>query len=60
VELRPPHRAENFKLSKNKRFVGKLTDVVGMYLHPPDQAVVLGGEEKSLIQDWIGRNRGCR
>jgi hypothetical protein len=31
-----------------------------MYLHPPDQAVVLGGEEKSLIQDWIGRNRGCR
>src|SRR3989304_2590384 len=36
-----PHRVETFKLSKDKRFVEKLTDVVGVYLNPPDKAVVL-------------------
>jgi len=33
-----PHRMETFKLSKDKRFVEKLTDVVGVYLNPPDKA----------------------
>jgi len=33
-----PHRVETFKLSKDKRFVEKLTDVVGVYLNPPDKA----------------------
>ncbi len=45
-----PYRVETFKLSKDKRFVGKLTDVVGVYLNPPDKAVVLCVDEKSQIQ----------
>ena len=36
-----PHRVEGFKLSTDKRFVEKLTDVVGVYLNPPDKAIVL-------------------
>jgi transposase len=45
-----PHRVETFKLSKDKRFVEKLTDVVGVYLNPPDKAVVMCIDEKSQIQ----------
>ncbi len=47
---RQPHRTRTFKLSRDKRFVEKLTDVVGLYLHPPDKAVVLCVDEKSQIQ----------
>lgn len=45
-----PHRIETFKLSKDKRFVAKLTDVVGVYLNPPDKALVLCVDEKSQVQ----------
>lgn len=45
-----PHRARGFKLSRDKRFVEKLTDVVGLYLNPPDKAVLLSVDEKSQIQ----------
>jgi transposase len=45
-----PHRVETFKLSRDKRFVEKLTDVVGVYLNPPDKAVILCVDEKSQIQ----------
>jgi transposase len=45
-----PHRTKEFKLSRDKRFVEKLTDVVGLYLNPPDKAVVLCVDEKSQIQ----------
>ena len=45
-----PHRAETFKLSTDKRFVEKLTDVVGLYLNPPDKALVLCVDEKSQVQ----------
>jgi hypothetical protein len=45
-----PHRVETFNLSKDKRFVEKLTDVVGVYLNPPDKAVVLCVDEKSQVQ----------
>ena len=45
-----PHRVEAFKLSNDPRFVEKLTDVVGVYLNPPDKAVVLCVDEKSQIQ----------
>lgn len=45
-----PHRVETFKLSKDTRFVEKLTDVVGVYLNPPDKAVVLCVDEKTQIQ----------
>ena len=45
-----PHRLETFKLSKDKNFVTKLRDVVGLYLSPPDKALVLSVDEKSQIQ----------
>lgn len=45
-----PHRTETFKLSKDPLFVEKVRDIVGMYLHPPDQALVLCVDEKSQIQ----------
>jgi transposase len=45
-----PHRQETFKLSRDARFVDKLVDVVGLYLDPPDKAIVLSCDEKSQIQ----------
>jgi len=45
-----PHRIETFKLSRDRRFVEKLSDIVGVYLNPPDKAVVLCVDEKSQIQ----------
>src|SRR5713101_4644907 len=45
-----PHRVETFKLSKDPRFVEKLRDVVGLYLAPPEHALVLSVDEKSQIQ----------
>ncbi|MGH9062986.1 MAG: IS630 family transposase [Acidimicrobiales bacterium] len=45
-----PHRVETFKLSNDKRFEEKLIDVVGLYLNPPEKAVVLCMDEKSQIQ----------
>ena len=40
-----PHRVETFKLSNDKRFEEKLVDVVGLYLNPPEKAVVLCMDE---------------
>jgi transposase len=48
-ELRP-HRAESFKLSSDPLFVDKVFDVVGLYLNPPQGAVVLCVDEKSQLQ----------
>jgi len=45
-----PHLVETFKLSRDKRFVEKMADVVGLYLNPPDKALVLCVDEKSQIQ----------
>jgi len=45
-----PHRTKTFKLSRDQRFVEKLYDVVGLYLNPPDKALVLCVDEKSQIQ----------
>jgi transposase len=45
-----PHRTETFKLSRDPLFLEKLTDVVGLYLNPPDKALVLCVDEKSQIQ----------
>ncbi len=45
-----PHRVETFKLSGDPRFEEKLVDVVGLYLNPPEKAVVLCMDEKSQIQ----------
>jgi len=45
-----PHRTKTFKLSRDPKFLEKLTDVVGLYLNPPDKAMILCVDEKSQIQ----------
>jgi hypothetical protein len=45
-----PHRIKTFKLSNDKRFEEKLEDIVGLYLSPPEHAIVLSWDEKSRIQ----------
>jgi len=45
-----PHRTETFKLSKDPLFIDKVRDIVGLYLAPPDRALVLCVDEKSQIQ----------
>ena len=45
-----PHRSETFKLSKDPLFIDKVRDIVGLYLAPPERALVLCVDEKSQIQ----------
>jgi hypothetical protein len=45
-----PHRVETFKLSSDPAFIEKVRDVVGLYLAPPDRALVLCVDEKPQIQ----------
>jgi transposase len=45
-----PHRVESFKFSTDPEFVVKVRDIVGLYLNPPDKAIVLSVDEKSQIQ----------
>jgi hypothetical protein len=56
-----PHRQESWTLSKDPLFIDKVRDVLGLYLHPPERAVVLFVDEKSQIQalDRTGPRRSC-
>ena len=45
-----PHRTRTFKLSNDPEFIEKLVDVVGLYLNPPQHALVLSADEKSQVQ----------
>jgi len=45
-----PHRVKTFKVSNDKQFVEKMQDIVGLYLNPPEHALVLCADEKSQIQ----------
>jgi hypothetical protein len=45
-----PRLVKTFKVSRDKNFAAKVTDVVGLYLNPPDKALVLCVDEKSQIQ----------
>ncbi len=45
-----PHRVKAFKLSKDKHFQEKLNDIIGLYLSPPEHAIVFSCDEKSQIQ----------
>jgi DNA-binding CsgD family transcriptional regulator len=45
-----PHLAKTFKVSRDKKFVEKVIDVVGLYLNPPEQALVLCADEKTSVQ----------
>lgn len=55
-----PHRMETFKLSTDPNFVAKVRDVVGLYVSPPEHAIVLCVDEKSQIQALDRTNRCCR
>ena len=46
----PPHRLESFKFSRDPEFAPKIRDIVGLYMNPPDRAIVLSVDEKSQIQ----------
>ena len=54
-----PHRLRTFKISRDPRFAEKVVDVVGLYMNPPDNALVLYVDEKTQIQASIARNRCC-
>ena len=45
-----PHRVEHFKFSSDPEFVSKVRDIIGLYLNPPDQALVFSLDEKSQIR----------
>ena len=55
-----PHLSGTFKLSRDAKCLEKLTDVVGLYLNPPDKALVLCLDEKSPIQALDRTQPGCR
>ncbi len=54
-----PHRSKSFKLSTDPFFVEKVRDIVGLYLNPPDHAIVLAVDEKSQIQALSPERSGC-
>lgn len=54
-----PHRVRQFKLSNDPNFVEKLHDVVGLYVNPPEHAIVLSVDEKSQIQALDRTHRAC-
>ena len=55
-----PWRAETFKFSTDPELIAKVSDVVGLYLNPPENAIVLSIDEKSQIQALDRRNTRCR
>ena len=55
-----PHRVRQFKLSNDPAFAARLKDIVGLYVDPPDHAVVLSIDEKSQIKLSIAVRRLCR
>ena len=61
-----PHLERNFKVSRDPQFVDKLEDIVGLYLSPPEHALVLCCDEKSQVQAlephsaWTAAEEGAR
>ena len=55
-----PHRVERFQLSNDPKFEEKVRDVVGLYVDPPDRALVLCVDQKSQIQRWAAPLPCCR
>ena len=54
-----PHLVETFKVSRDKNFAAKVEDVVGLYLNPPDKALVLCVDEKGQIKLSTAPSRDC-
>lgn len=55
-----PHRLKTLKISNDPHFADKVVDVVGLYLNPPDNALVLSVDKKPRSWRWIAPNRCCR
>ena len=55
-----PHLVRTFKVSNDPNFVQKPEDIVGLYLNPPENALVFSVDEKSQIQRSTVRSRVCR
>ena len=55
-----PHLTKTFKLSRDRQFVETLQDIVGLYMNPPEKALVLCMDEKCQIQAWIELSPDCR
>ncbi len=54
-----PHRTETFKLSIDPQFIEKVRDIVGLYLNPPEGALVLCVDEKVCASDYTPSMRDC-
>jgi hypothetical protein len=55
-----PHRTEGFKFSTDPQLEAKVRDVVGLYLHPPGNAVVVCVDENRNARPWNAASRSCR
>ena len=55
-----PHLVDEFKVSPDPQFIDKVRDIVGLYLNPPDAAVVLWSTRSLRSRRWIARRRCCR
>jgi transposase len=55
-----PHLTEAFKLSADPQFIEKVREVVGLYLDPPERALVLCVDERARSKPWTGPSRCCR
>ena len=55
-----PHLVRTFKVSNDPHFAEKLEDIVGLYLNPPEHALVFSVDEKSRFKHSTGRSRACR
>ena len=54
-----PHRVETFKVSRDKNFAAKVADVVGLYLNPPDKALVLASTRRARSRRSTAPSRAC-
>ena len=54
-----PHRVDTFKVSNDPKFEEKLVDVVGLYLNPPENVIVLGADVKCSVQGPTARRPRC-
>ena len=55
-----PHLTKTFKLSRDPNFVAKVEDIVGLYLNPPDKALVLASMKRAKSRPLTAPSRGCR
>jgi hypothetical protein len=54
-----PHLRRTFKISSDPQFERKFWDVIGLYLNPPDKALVLAATKRASVRRWNERSRAC-